>query len=734
MKSAGVVLAIGLLTAVTASYGGTAKAPGGVEFTYYDPSAYSVSLAGSFNNWDGRANPMVKDGEGTWRVVVPLSPGKYEYKFVVNGSTWMADPENPKVVGDYGNSGLEIDKDGEPVVTGGATPISNTAANVRVMINGWFRGTYTTRKDARPVYGEGSPPLGDVRWRLSRPAHEMYVSVNPTVGSDIKGSVIMRIDSGVGDIREVRTDLYAGHLAFHSSCFDIMAYHNEEILSFDDPMHPIGHEDLSGTLLEDRLDFGRGTQGMIGNLRLAGADFQALYSNTYDYDVYNSPVRWRYSFLPDTVQVDSMPRYDNVGTDILGVRGKKTVAGVTFGMTYLSKKNGWWIPFEGRDLSSALKKYQQESGDYASFCFELGTTDWFWSGDASFKPIEPITISGEFGKISYEAKWDAGNRIRTGDQFGDGKIDVPIGDEKGTRGKAGLEASTGDHSVSLSFERIHNDGMRPDEVFVTNDALPFEDPDNSLLLFYGLPILSDTTYKETYVRVQSVDRFIVYEQRPLPERTFDVTELDASTKVLGLDFGFHLGVSRRTWNYPAGDLPDYDVTWVEIRPTIGGSLLKERLTYNLLYENTRDNISGRMPTEFDRNQWIVKGNFKIKGNWSLYYNFRRVSYDWETMAYAQGDVPSAASSPTVRPPSESDKSFVNPHVALVWSPVSKVEIRLGYGLNPLYYRDTPVDGREMGRERWLSSYLWLDPRANLIEGEKALEDLKIISLMGVISF
>jgi hypothetical protein len=67
-------------------------------------------------------------------------------------------------------------------------------------------------------------------------------------------------------------------------------------------------------------------------------------------------------------------------------------------------------------------------------------------------------------------------------------------------------------------------------------------------------------------------------------------------------------------------------------------------------------------------------------------------------------------------------------------PIPRVEIRLGYGLNPLYYRDAPVEGRGIGRERYTASYLWLNPTANLIDAEEALDDLKMISLMGVIAF
>jgi pentose-5-phosphate-3-epimerase len=59
---------------------------------------------------------------------------------------------------------------------------------------------------------------------------------------------------------------------------------------------------------------------------------------------------------------------------------------------------------------------------------------------------------------------------------------------------------------------------------------------------------------------------------------------------------------------------------------------------------------------------------------------------------------------------------------------------LGYGVNPIYYIDQMVEGREIGRERWMTSYLWLEPTTSLIDAEKALEDVDMISLMGVIAF
>jgi glycosidase len=54
----------------------------------------SVSVAGTFNNWDRNANPLVRDTTGnTWRTSLRLPFGKHTYKFVLNGETWITDPK-----------------------------------------------------------------------------------------------------------------------------------------------------------------------------------------------------------------------------------------------------------------------------------------------------------------------------------------------------------------------------------------------------------------------------------------------------------------------------------------------------------------------------------------------------------------------------------------------------------------------------------------------------------------
>jgi 1,4-alpha-glucan branching enzyme len=63
-------------------------------FSLHAPAAAQVMLAGDFNDWDERRHPMRQKADGRWEKVVMLSPGKYEYKFLVDGSWETGDAES----------------------------------------------------------------------------------------------------------------------------------------------------------------------------------------------------------------------------------------------------------------------------------------------------------------------------------------------------------------------------------------------------------------------------------------------------------------------------------------------------------------------------------------------------------------------------------------------------------------------------------------------------------------
>jgi 1,4-alpha-glucan branching enzyme len=56
------------------------------------PKAWSVSLVGTFNDWKPGATPLSSAGGGKWAKELTLAPGRYEYRFVVDGD-WIDDPK-----------------------------------------------------------------------------------------------------------------------------------------------------------------------------------------------------------------------------------------------------------------------------------------------------------------------------------------------------------------------------------------------------------------------------------------------------------------------------------------------------------------------------------------------------------------------------------------------------------------------------------------------------------------
>ena len=57
-----------------------------------------MALIGSFNGWLAREYAFDDMGGGVWRVrIAPLPPGTYYYKFLVDRSKWISDPENPDI-------------------------------------------------------------------------------------------------------------------------------------------------------------------------------------------------------------------------------------------------------------------------------------------------------------------------------------------------------------------------------------------------------------------------------------------------------------------------------------------------------------------------------------------------------------------------------------------------------------------------------------------------------------
>ena len=59
-----------------------------INFEYFAPESKKVEVVGSFNDW--KPVSLKKGNEGKWAVSIDLKPGRYEYRFFVDG-TWQND-------------------------------------------------------------------------------------------------------------------------------------------------------------------------------------------------------------------------------------------------------------------------------------------------------------------------------------------------------------------------------------------------------------------------------------------------------------------------------------------------------------------------------------------------------------------------------------------------------------------------------------------------------------------
>jgi chromosome partitioning protein len=83
----------------------------GVYLSRNDVEPDKVRLAGDFNDWVPDSGVILEmHDDGRWTKFIPLRPGRYEYKLVIDGR-WLPDPLNPKQVANgigSVNSVLEI--------------------------------------------------------------------------------------------------------------------------------------------------------------------------------------------------------------------------------------------------------------------------------------------------------------------------------------------------------------------------------------------------------------------------------------------------------------------------------------------------------------------------------------------------------------------------------------------------------------------------------------------------
>ena len=171
-----------------------------------------VSVAGTFNGWNKDADALKPSADGmTWTLDLKLKPGRYLYKLVLNGETWITDPKASQSENDGNgntNSLLILTPDGYEIPAAkGDGVITKSALKhlTEIPFLDFDRGHLRFTLQARPndiadvrlsIDGAGSLPMSD------RGGDEFFERYSADVPWDRKSDVRYRfiLNDGAGPV------------------------------------------------------------------------------------------------------------------------------------------------------------------------------------------------------------------------------------------------------------------------------------------------------------------------------------------------------------------------------------------------------------------------------------------------------------------------------------------------------------------------------------------------------
>ncbi len=747
------ILLLLLLLAPANTHAAVRQVEGGILFEYTDPGASSVALAGDFNDWSTTDTPMSDpEKDGIWSVVVKLKPGSYQYKFVVNGGTWMADPENPRTAGDYGNSVIDIDADGKIVTAPGATAaipsgtkvVSNNSMNSRVYLGGFFRMLLPSTSDIP----------GDKRLRLQRPDNQFNFDVTVNLNKKIWASARLQVRTGDegGNANELAAELYKAQANFLEDAWSIQAYYNEESFSTDDPFHLLGDEQLRGVIRQPDRKFGQGTQGLVFRMTAWGGDLGITYSDTYDEDIFSR-------ILPNANTVGSKNYDRRTGTDVLGLRYVKPLGATKLGLTYRGVLSDWWVNFTNAKniLPDDLRQHQIDQNrpeKQVSDNFELANDLHVIAGDLDAPLVGGLKGVAAFGYSWYEAKWDVGNREEVqGTGYDDGKIHFNIGNERGLRGNLALKYEHSGLKLGLGYEYQYTQGMDASEQYITYRTQPGT-------MMADMDRFAPNQVLGRYVEINGIKGVDILQTGPTPERSAHDLRFRLNWQEGKWTFDLDLGRQRENLGYVdffSGGPADFDrtrwvgsprITW---RPFDEGRWFLALDTRFLNHDDPRtmqetgaasylnfdsSQDLGR-PLEaqgyfarMDQQEYVLRGKIPLfkagRQGFGIRFDLRYINYDG----------PKGVTLRLLDPDSEGgvrevvadlSGNYFTPYVGLVWEPSDPVSIQLGFGVDPDFYFVIDPQGWPNGRQQFRERYLQENAfdryhPYNELQAEQQLED------------
>ncbi len=665
--------------------GAPAAVKGGIRFTYREPGAKDVFLAGSFNGWNATDTPLKNDGKGNWGVVKKLDAGSHEYKFVVDGN-WVADPENPDTASDpYGgvNSLVTVDAKGK-LVAAAAIPAEGTTLGTTINTKMVMNGRYLTRFEFAKNVQQ------DPRYRLLRPSQSVDLNFNTQVNDLVDAYFRLRMDSNDNVIlNNITGNMDEASLLVHPDKFSINAYWNREIFTSTDPMNLVGNIDHPATIGHDHLQLGKGTAGALVEADPFGIHFQGLFTNVHNYDYYNDP-----------------RLFDNTGGDRIWLRFSHDLGPVKIGVPFWLQRELLWLNFEsivGQPDTGipGLNNYLARTGDSSTW-FETETHNYKMGLDVTL-PLrdETMALSGEILTVDILERFVTGNQ--SGQNNVNGAIDIPYNERDALMASLRWDYNP-DPQTSVRFQHTYRDmnGAGPDQRTM------------------GIGFL-DQAVAENHI-------FFTIMDSP-PQTTFNWTELEASSTNGDRDLKLYL--------YHAGLEEDF----APVGRTVPGDSTRTDHTISTWYlsglvgKGTAKSFWGHGELEFgltlqdpDIGDQDYK-SYEFIGRWQ-----RHVSRSVNAIAdvrYIKYNVNSLE--PTSGDPVTYDKGYWSPFAGLEYRPQRNLNLVFGYGVDPVEL-SIDYNGRQFGRWWYRQRFMFDNPGAGLLDAEQYLADARVFTLRAQMTF
>jgi 1,4-alpha-glucan branching enzyme len=238
---------------------------GGTTFRVWAPNASAVAVAGDFNGWSATANPLLSEGNGTWKSNVDGAKAGQAYQYVITHGTdvlWKSDPRARQMTASNGKSVI-VDPTYAWSPTSYATPAWNDTVIYEMHIGtfndlqGGAPGTWKTAMSklahlqALGVDAvEVMPPFefpGDYSWGYN-PAYPYAPESAYGSPADMKAFIDAAHNKGIAVILDV-VDNHWGPSDLSMWCFDGESYGKGGIYFYTDSRSESGWG--------PRPDFGR---------------------------------------------------------------------------------------------------------------------------------------------------------------------------------------------------------------------------------------------------------------------------------------------------------------------------------------------------------------------------------------------------------------------------------------------------------------------------------------------